>query len=168
MNIPFSRRVLTALFWMASIVPLAGCAPETALCEADGAKFYTPTGLNVYVNPVLFLRVYGGEQLETSAVFTLTNTTNNMVLASGPMPPQPFGADPGGVYLCTRTSQMGSARTGLGPFPFMRNERFSLSIRVVTTESTGRVQTFTLPVTRYKTLEEDMPGFTCGSTHCGR
>jgi hypothetical protein len=171
MNVPFSRSVLTALFWVAASVPLAGCAPETTFCEADGAKYYVQGGgVNVYVNPVLFSRIYGSENLEYTVVYSILN--NGTLLPPTPTTPTTYvimgGTEPGGTYICARPRTMESARTGFGPFPFARTDRFSLSVRAVMTDSTGRVQTFTLPVTRYKTLEEDMPGFTCGSTHCGR
>jgi hypothetical protein len=46
----------------------AGCAPEVTLCQVDGAKYENDDGtIQVWVNPILYVRVYGDELFERPA-----------------------------------------------------------------------------------------------------
>jgi hypothetical protein len=147
---------------------LAGCAPETTLCQVDGSKYLSDDGmLTVYVNPVIYVRVFGSDPFEATGV--TISVINNGSVISPPQRYRDFLSDPGGTYVCPRSRNAeGSLMTGIRVGRFPASMQFGLSVRVVINDAAGGSRTLTLPVARLRPLEEDMPAFQCTSTRCGR
>lgn len=147
----------------------ARCAPELALCQVDGAKYENDDGtIQVWVNPILYVRVFGDELFETTNV-TITVLNGNEVLVP-PTRYRNFTSDPGGEYRCPRTgSAMGSMMTGIMvPRTFPRTARLALSAKVDISDTSGTNRSYTVPVRFTRYVQEPMPSFSCTSTRCGR
>lgn len=147
----------------------SGCAPEVTLCQVDGMKFETADGmLQVWVNPVLYVRNYEDRIFETSTVVITVLNGSEVVV-----PPQRyanFTTDPGGEYRCPRTATaMGSMMTGIAiPRMYPRNARLALSVKVEIADNTGTSRSLTVPVSQMRYAVDGMPSFSCSSNRCGR
>jgi hypothetical protein len=162
------RLTAPVLLALLALAP-SGCGFEVTLCQAEGMKYETPDGmLQVWVNPILYVRNYGDGLFETTnVVITVLNGSEVVV------PPQRyanFTTDPGGEFRCPRTNNaMGSSMTGIAiPRMFPRNARLALSVKVELSDTTGTARSFTAPVTMIRYAQEGMPSFSCSSTRCGR
>lgn len=163
-----SSHGLAPLVFALALMSPSGCAisPEVSLCQVDGALL----GNNLYINVVGYVRVYGTDPYEGRGTVTVLDASGRPV--QGFMANSYNLVESGGNYLCAYTTEQNGASTtqrlGIGPYPVaMLGNIRTLQVRLTMTERGGATQTATLPLTRIRDVE-DMPNFTCGSSHCGR
>jgi len=160
--------LLLALF---SSAPM-GCATEVTFCQVEGAKYENADGtLTVWVNPILYVRIYQDELFETASYRVTVLNGNEVVFPTAPVRFLNYTVDPAGGPLCfaERPAMGGQALTGVRiPRSFTRTERLALSVKVDMTDTSGTSRTFTLPVERIRYVQQDMPSFSCAATRCSR
>ncbi|MFO0603148.1 MAG: hypothetical protein U0324_08235 [Polyangiales bacterium] len=173
---PFRRALSTLLLAIVGLAP-AGCAPEVTFCQVEGAKYEHDDGMiTVWVNPILFVRVYRDELFETTN-FRVTVLNGTEQIYSGTV--RNGTNDPGGTPLCILSlpvpdgggppDPMAQRITGIQlPRRFPRTARLALSVKIDMSDTSGTSRSFTLPVERIRYVQEPMPGFSCASTRCGR
>ena len=176
-TLPSARRLLSPLL-LALLGPAPmGCSPEVTFCQVEGAKYENDDGtITVWVNPIIFVRVYQDELFETTNFrVTVLNGTETLTVANV----RNQTVDPGGTSICVLSlpvpdggglrDWMAQRITGIQiPRRFPRNARLALSVKVEMSDTSGTARSFTLPVERIRYLQEAMSGFSCAPNRCGR
>jgi len=166
---PGLRRALSPLLLALLGLAPVGCAPEVTLCQVDGAKYEnSPNGtLEVWINPILYVRVYNDELFETTRVNMTVFNGSQVIVPSTAMHFYNFTTDPGGTSICYRDrSSMMSGIKVLSNHP--RTAPLALSVKVDITDTSGSSRSYTLPVGLIRYVQEPMPSFSCSPTRCGR
>lgn len=169
------RHAMVALSLALAALPPAGCAPEVTPCQVDGTKFRLTGGqIDVWINPVSYVRVYGGRVFNGDDI-DVTVLNNGAVVRQ--ITNLTISVEPGGANVCVRSRPPGMKGgmmdmqlvTGiyLGTFP--ESTQFgTYSVRMVIRDQTGTTHTLNMPVAELRWRQEIMPMFSCASTACGR
>lgn len=131
------------------------------MCQVDGAKM----GNQLYLNPVIYARVYGADPLDGVPTITVLDAAGRTALS---LQSRDILVEPGGTYACFYRA-MSSPGSGIGPLDVTALGPLSaVTVRVTVTDRTGATQTVTMPVGRVRAVDQLPPSFDCGSSHCGR
>lgn len=155
------RNALAPLVIALALLSPSGCAPEVTMCQVDGARM----GTTLYLNPVIYTRVYGADPLDGTPTITVVDASGRTVNSAQS---RDILVEPGGAYMCFYRAGA-SPGSGIGPFDISTlGPLTGLTVRVTITDRSGATQTVSMPVGRIRAVDQLPPSFDCGSTHCGR